>query len=174
MAIQVSLTEDDIMTGLRAFLLEVLPDGIEVVQGQDNRVAMPAGADFVVMTPARREQLSQTAHLYDPDAGTKEVSRSTSMHFQLDVYGPNGSDNTQVITTLFRDEYGFDYFAPCGLAPLYCDDGQQMPLVTGEEQWIQRWMTRGVLQTNLAVTVPQEFADEIEFELIEVDTLPSA
>lgn len=61
MAITVSLTEDQILTGLRAFLLAVLPDGIEVVQGQDNRVSMPAGANFVIMTPARREQLSQTA-----------------------------------------------------------------------------------------------------------------
>jgi hypothetical protein len=173
MAITVSLTEDQILTGLRAFLLAVLPDGIEVVQGQDNRVSMPAGANFVIMTPARREQLSQTAHTYDAQAETKEVGRSTGLHFTLDVYGPDGSDNTQVITTLFRDEYGFVFLAPYGLAPLYCDDGQQMPLVTGEEQWLQRWMMRGVLQTNLGVTVPQEFADQLTAHLIEADMLPS-
>ncbi len=156
-----SLTEDQIMTGLRMFLLDVLPDGIEVIQGQDNFVQMPPGADFVLMTPARREQLSQTAHQYDPDQQEKEVGRSTSLHFQLDIYGPNGSDNTQIITTLFRDEYGFDFFKAYGLAPLYCNDGSQMPLISGEKTYIQRWMTRGVLQTNLSVTLPQQFADTL-------------
>ncbi|WP_311271082.1 LIC_12616 family protein [Sphingobium sp. WCS2017Hpa-17] len=166
-AIPLSLTEDQIMEGLRAFILDVLPDGIEVVQGQDNFVNMPRGADFVMITPAARQLLSQTAHSYDAEEGEKEVSRSTSLHFQLDIYGPNGSDNTQIITTLFRDEYGFSFFKGHGIAPLYCDDGRQMPLVSGEKTYIQRWLTRGVLQTNLAVTVPQQFADKLITTLME-------
>ncbi|KAK0332368.1 hypothetical protein LTR94_025170 [Friedmanniomyces endolithicus] len=148
-----SITEDQIMTGLRAFILDVLPkdQGIEVVQGQDNGVPMPSAGDFVVMTPARRQQLSQTARAYDPDAGEKE----------LDTYGPNASDYVQIITTLFRDEYGFNFFKARGLAPLYCDDGAQMPLVSGEQTYIQRWTMHGLLQANLAVTVNQEFADTL-------------
>lgn len=161
MTFAVSLTEDAIMTGLRTFILAVLPTGVEVVQGQDNNVPLPAATDFVIMTPARREQLSQTAHAYDPVAGTNEISRSTSLHFQLDIYGPSGSDNAQLITTLFRDDYGFQFFKPYGLAPLYCDDGQQMPLVSDQKLWVQRWMMRGVLQTNLAISTPAEFADTI-------------
>lgn len=161
MSYTVSLTEDQIMGGLGDFIASVLPSGIQIVQGQDNGVPLPTSGDFVVMTPARREQLSQTAHSYDPVAGTLAISRSTSLHFQLDVYGPNASDNAQVITTLFRDDFGFQFFKPRGLAPLYCDDGQQMPLVSAEKQYIARWMMRGVLQTNLAISTPAEFADTI-------------
>lgn len=163
-----SLTEDAIMTALRAFIIGVVPDGVEVVQGQDNFVPMPAGADFIMMTPARREQLSQTATDYAPNDETKEISRSTGLHFQLDTYGPNASDNVQLVTTLFRDDYGFQFFKTYGLAPLYCDDGQQMPLVSGEQTWIQRWMMRGLLQTDLAVTVPAQFADTLITTLTEV------
>lgn len=169
MSYTLSLTEDQILTGLRAFLLDVVPPGVEVVQGQDNRVAMPPGANFIVMTPAQRVQLSTTATDYDPTAGTKEVSRSTSLHFQLDVYGPDGSDITQIITTLFRDAYGADFLAAYGLGPLYCDDGQQMPLVTGEDQWLQRWMMRGVLQTNLGVMIPATFSDQLDLSVIVAD-----
>lgn len=161
MSYPVSLTEDQIMTALRAFILAVLPTGVEVVQGQDNNVPLPSAADFVVMTPARREQMSQTSHDYDPVAGTKEISRSTSLHFQLDTYGPNASNNVQAITTLFRDDFGFQFLKPYGIAPLYCDDGQQMPLVSDQKLYIQRWMMRGVLQTNLAISTPAEFADTI-------------
>lgn len=157
-----SLSEDEIMTGLRAFVLDVMPAGVEAIQGQDNFVTMPAGTDFVVMTPAQRVQMSQTTHAYDPVSGNQEIARSTSLHFHLDTYGPNASDNIQVLTTLFRDDYGFQFFAPYGLAPLYCDDGQQMPLVSGEKTYIQRWLMRGVLQTNLDVTVPVQYADTLD------------
>lgn len=164
-----SLTEDQLLTALRAFILAVLPGGIEVVLGQDNRVPMPSAANFVVMTPARREQMAQTTHEYRPDADAEDVGRATSFHFQLDTYGPASSDNVQVISTLFRDAYGCSFFKPYDLAPLYCDDGQQMPLVSGEQQYIGRWMMRGVLQANVAVTVPMQFADSLITALLEVD-----
>lgn len=169
MTLPLSLTEEQILTGLRAFLLAVCPEGTEVVQGQDNRVPMPAAANFIVMTPAQRVQLSTTATEYDASAGTKEVSRSTSLHFQLDIYGPSASDITQVITTLFRDAYGAAFLADYGLGALYCDDGQQMPLVTGEDQWLQRWMMRGVLQTNLGVMIPATFSDQLDLSVIVAD-----
>lgn len=157
----VSPTEEAVLTALRAFLIDVLPDGVEVVQGQGNNVAMPAGGDFIVMTPASRMQMATTVTDYAPDDGEKEVDRSTGFAYQLDVYGPNGSDYTQVITTLLRDDYGCTFLKPYGIAPLYCEDGQQMPLVTGEQQYLNRWMMRGVLQANVAVTVPQQFADTL-------------
>jgi hypothetical protein len=167
MSFSLSITEDQIMTGLRAFILSVLPSGVEVIQGQDNQVPMPAGANFVVMTPAKREQLSQTEREYDPIGGTKSVARATSMQFQLDTYGDAASDNIQIITTLFRDDYGFQFFRAYGLAPLYCDDGQQMPLVSGEKTWITRWMMRGLLQADLAVSTDQQFASTLVTTLSE-------
>jgi hypothetical protein len=46
-------TQSDAATALRAFLLEVMPAGTEVVLGQPNQVPEPAGDNFVVMTPIR-------------------------------------------------------------------------------------------------------------------------
>lgn len=166
MSYPLSLTEDAIMTALRAFILSIMPAGFEAVQGQDNYVTMPAGSDFIIMTPAKRVQISQTTHDYTPpaigqDAGTEEIGRSTVLHFQLDTYGPSASDNIQVLTTLFRDDFGFQFFRQYGISPLFCDDGQQMPLVSGEKTYIQRWMMRGVLQTNLDVVIPVQFAENV-------------
>lgn len=164
---QISLTEDEILTALRAFLVNVLPDGIEVIQGQGNKVPMPAGDDFVVMTAASRMQMATSVTGWEPDGTTREVDRSTGFTYQLDVYGPGAADNAQVISTLLRDDYGCSFLAPYGLAPLFCDDGQQMPLVTGEQQYLARWMVRGTLQANLAVTVGQQFADRLFTTLLE-------
>lgn len=74
-----SLTEAQVLTALRSFLLSVLPSGTEVVRGQDNRVPEPGVANFVVMTP-----------LMQPRLGTNEVS-----YFD-DVF--TGSIGTGVLT----------------------------------------------------------------------------
>lgn len=151
------ITDDAIMTALRSFLIGVLPDGTEVVAGQANRVPEPASSDFVVMTPTGRMQLSTTRHNYNPLAQTNVVGRSNSITVQLDVYGPNSTDNAQVIATLFRDQYGCDALGP-NVQPLYCDDGRQMPLVNGEFQYQDRWTLNATLQANPAITIPQDSA----------------
>ena len=49
MTVSISVTDAQVMTALRSFLLSIIP-GIEVVRGQDNRVPEPAGPDFAVIT----------------------------------------------------------------------------------------------------------------------------
>ena len=46
--------QTDVFTALRSFLLGVLPNGVEVIKGQVNRVAEPQGSDFVVFWPLRQ------------------------------------------------------------------------------------------------------------------------
>lgn len=53
----------EIQAALRTALLAILPDGVEVIEGQDNNVAEPA-ADFVVMTVIRRERISTNVDTY--------------------------------------------------------------------------------------------------------------
>lgn len=169
-----SLTQRDVLAALRAFLLAILPAQTEVVQGQANRVPMPQDQNFVIMTPGRREQLGQTVHEWTaptapaPASGTDEITRSTALHIQLDVYGPTSADNAQIITTLLRDGYGFDFLTPFGLAPLYGEDPFQMPLVAGEQQWLQRWTIRIALHGTIAVSVAADFADTLITTLSEV------
>lgn len=158
------ITDDAIMAAMGGFLEAVLPDGVEVIQGQANRVPEPKSPDFVVMTDASRRQLSTTTHSYDPVAGTNAVGRSNALTIQLDVYGPNSSDNAQVIATLFRDAYGCEALGPA-IQPLYCDDGQQMPLVNGEFQYQDRWTLRATLQANPAITTPAQFASSVNLTL---------
>ena len=164
-----SISEDDIMTATRAFLLAVLPTGVEVIQGQQNLAPEPRGPNHIVMTPARREQLRATTHDYDGTANTNTITRSTGFHLTLDIYGPSASDNAQVVSTLLRDAYGCQFLAAYGIQPLYCDDGQQMPLVNGEFQYENRWMVRAVLQANPSVAVGAEFSDIVITTLTKAD-----
>ncbi len=163
-----SLTESASLTALRAFLLSVLPAGIEVIQGQDNRVPEPRHQNFVVMTPILRDRLETNVTTYHdgyPDApSVKSVLQPTRLTVQLDVHGPSGADHTQVITTLFRDPYAVDLFAASGLdlAPLYAGEPRQVPFLNEAQQVETRWSVDLVMQVNPVVTVPQDFTPALE------------
>lgn len=72
-----SPTQSQAQAALRAFLLAILPAGIEVVAGQDNRVPEPASDDFVVMTALWRRRLGTNIHRYADVAFTGSIVGTT-------------------------------------------------------------------------------------------------
>lgn len=172
----IDLTESAIFTGLRAFVLNVLTlPANQVVKGQANRVPMPSGSNFVVLTPSGRAQLATTVRSYRPSAlpapadGARDTQRQTRMDVQIDVYGPAAAENVQIISTLLRDMYGCDFLRAHNCQPLYCGDPRQLPLVTGEQQYLARWMLGATLQFNPTVSTSQQFADIVSVTLVETD-----
>jgi hypothetical protein len=163
-----SLSESQTLAALRSFLLAVLPDGTQVVAGLDNRVPEPIDTDFVVMTPVLRERLSTNVTMYragNPDAtGAKEVRQTTKLTVQLDIHGPAGADNAQLVTTLWRDGTACEALAATelDLAPLFANEARQIPFMNGEQQVEARWSVDLVMQVNPAITVPQDSAAALE------------
>ena len=51
-------SQSDVLTSLRAFLLDVLPSDTEVITAQPNRVPEPKSLNFVIMTPLRIDRLA--------------------------------------------------------------------------------------------------------------------
>lgn len=164
----ISITEDELMDVVGGFTTSILGN-IPVARGQDNRVPEPLGPNFVIITPILRRQLSTTRHENDDTINIIFVDRPTEAHLQIDIYGPISTDNAQIFTTLFRDSYGTEAMAGTGVQPLWCDDGRQMPLVNGEEQYEARWMINAVVQINPAVSTPAQFADTVTVDMIKAD-----
>lgn len=171
-ALPVSPTDDGVAGALRALLVSLFSDlaSNDIMQGQQNRTPMPTGPDFIIFVPDSRDRMSTSIREYDPTAKTRMTSHSTRVGFMVNFYGPNSTDNAQIFGTLFRDLYGCDFLAPYGVQPLWSDDGRQMPLVSGEEQYIDRWMVRTMMQANPTVVTSQQFADNVTVRLIEADS----
>jgi hypothetical protein len=163
------ISEDDIFTALRAFILAVLPTGVEVLITQQNRVPQPAGPNYVMMTATNRAFQSAPYHSYRAADGELDTIRSTAAGFQLDFYGPASSDYVQRFATLFRDDYAYEAMLGTGVVPLYCDDGTQMPLTNGEKQYEARWMVAVMVQVNPVVSTPMQFADKVAATIVKAD-----
>lgn len=171
----ISITEGNLFKALGDFLTSIVGD--IVVKGQVNRVPMPAG-DTVYMTPGASVQLATVVQTYT-DEGTTHTSnfkQSKQWAAQIDCYGASANDCAAAISTALRTIYACDFFKATGLEiqPLYATDPQQLPLVTGENQYLERWGLQAVLQYNPVITVTQEFADQLVIGLINVDaTFPA-
>jgi hypothetical protein len=170
--ITLSATESQALTALRMFLLQtVCPAGCEVVQGQQNRVAIPPGPDWVVMTPILRVRLATNVDEYtngNPD-GIRAVAASTRLDVQCNFYGPRASDTVQIFTTLFRSEVGVNAFLPSGVAPLYTSEPRNMSFVNDSSQYESGWSADASLNFVPVVSVPQDFTQDVEVDVISVD-----
>lgn len=104
-------------------------------------------------------------------AGAELLEQGGEWVFQLDVHGPLSGENAIVITTLFRDPYGFDTFAALSpaIAPLFADDPKQIPFIDAENQYEDRWVVEAHLQVNQTLSIPQQYMDDVEVNLIDVD-----
>lgn len=77
MTIPVSPTQAQINTALRAFLISILPTGVEVILGQQNRVPEPRANNFVVFTPILRDRLETNVDTYADCLFTGSISGTT-------------------------------------------------------------------------------------------------
>lgn len=238
MTASLDLTQTRILKAIGTFLADVLPSGVEVFVGQTNRVPEPKSANFVVMTPIRRDRIETNVDI-DVDvaftgsiagntmtvtaitlgtikagavvfgvgvtpgtkitalgtgtggAGTYQISpaqtlasrelscgamgatQPTNVVVQLDVHGPAGADNAQIISTLMRDGYAVQKFAEYGgdATPLLADEPRQLPFLNAEQQYEDRWVIEAMLQANPVVSVPQQFAAAAEVDLVDVDVV---
>jgi len=177
MTITVTVTEAEVFQALGNFLTQILPAGTAIVRGQVNRVPEPQGTDFVVMWPILTTRLEYNTDTYDSTAQTKSMLQPVQMDIQLDVHGPSSADNSQIITTLMRDEYGTQSFtdicaaigAGIEIQPLFCGNRSQMPFMDGEQQVEERWIIQVSLQANPVVVVPQQSALAVAVQLVSVD-----
>jgi hypothetical protein len=172
-ALPPSITQSQVQTALRGFLLGVLPSGVEIIEGLDNRVSEPSATDFVVMTPLLRDRVELNSTTWSGTAPTTlSISQPTLVSMQLDVHGPNSAENAQTISTLFRDETGVSAFVASGydVTPLYAESPKLIPFKNAEDQIEFRYVVDVAMQANIVISPAQDFANQLSVTTIEVDT----
>lgn len=171
MSATIDIKQDDIATALRAFLLHTLPDGTQVVAGQQNHVPLPQGP-VVVITPLMQTAMDVPVTVYDRNKGSAGKQQAKDWRVQLDIYGDNAADMAAMLATVFRADVPFDWLAEHGYAvrPLYAEDPRNMAFVNDAMNYEARWMLEVHLQANPITALPQQFAQSLHVGLVEVDT----
>lgn len=154
------MTPDQAVVAVANFLRPLMPVATTIVQGQANAVPAPKPPSIVI-TPVGKPQYTTTrvtsgGSLSQIDTYLQPVI----LQLQLDFYGKDAGNMSGVANTMLRSGYAVENF-PSGVAPLYCSDAIQSPLITGEKQYEARWIITLSLQYNASVTVGQESFIEV-------------
>lgn len=142
----------EIFTQIGTLLQGLFPD-VEIVQGLQNRVAMPTGP-FINMTALRQARIATNETTYN-GVDEKTLTNFKRFDVQIDFYGPDMADAANTFETVFRDEYAVDKMGPL-VTPLYCSDAMQAPLTNEEKQYEQRWIVTASVEFNPDVALPQD------------------
>jgi len=158
-----SIAIDSVFDALGAFI-QPFVGTTQIIRAQVNRVAMPSGS-FVELTEIASTDLEVPRQWYDHDNQERDIIGPKRLTIQADFYGESAGDWCAAVKTVWRTPYTVAQF-PVGIAPLYCDDGQEVPLVTGEEQYERRWALTMSLQYNPIVIVPQQSAEVLSMNIL--------
>ena len=159
-----SIAIDSVIDALKAFIQPFVGSN-PIIRAQVNRVPMPL-TGFVVLTELLEVDLETPSTELDSANDQLTITAPTQINVQVDFYGPSAGDQCKAVKTVFRSVYSPAQF-PDGIKPLYCSDGLQSPLISGEEQWESRFTITASLQYNPVVVVPQQSANALsvnEFE----------
>ena len=159
-----SIALDTVFDALGAFIQPFVGTA-QVIRAQVNRVAMPVGA-FVELTEVASTDLEVPRSYYEGINFQSDIIGPKRLTVQVDFYGPSAGDWCAAVKTVWRTSYTVAQF-PLGIAPLYCDDGQEIPLITGEEQYERRWELTMSIQYNPVVVVPLQSADTLSVNILD-------
>ncbi len=172
MTLTVSPKLDDVYAAVRAFILGIIPlDADHVVKGNQNRNATPIGP-FAILNIVTQKRIRTNVDTWDttiPDPAGIVREQGVWLEMQVDLYGPDSGDWAAIFTTMFRDDYGCLALAP-NCQPLHADDPTRAPLVTGEQQYLDRWIVRAQIQYNPVVSTIDQFADTVTIDVIDAIT----
>lgn len=162
MGLTVSITLQNVFQALGTFIVQVLPPSVAVIQLPVNRVAMPpVSPGFVGMTAVLQSRIMTNLDKWSPSAVNPtaiDIEQAIKLSVQLDCYGATAADWAVILSTVLRDEFAVTALAP-SLVPLYTDAPRFAPLVSGEEQYEERWIVQAFMQYNPVVSTSMQFAN---------------
>jgi hypothetical protein len=126
--------------------------------------------------------ISQTIPSQPQAAGSQQTLIENDIKVQIDVHGPNSTNNAAIISNMLQDEAACESFATTLASlgytgndtilvqPLYCADPQQRPFLNENDQIEYRWSIDAHIQANQTIFgIPQQFAATLQPQMIEVD-----
>jgi hypothetical protein len=154
-----SITTDQIITQLATFLQQFAP-GADIVRAAINRASLPTDP-CMVLNEISSEAIETPTATYDYINGNVIFEEPAMVGIQVDIYGEYSADVSKAIHTTFKTIWAVDQFAGTYITPLYSDTPKRVPLVTGEQQYLDRWMLVAYLQVDATITVGQGYFNTV-------------
>lgn len=164
--------KQNIQKAIRDMLLEFTDcPSNNIFAGYSNKVELPQSNNYIVFTvlnPVR------TGTPIIVNESTSEYGRVTSyqdfrLEVQIDFYGDFAFDRANDIINISRTDFLCSFFKPYNIQPIACDDARNLTGVSGENEYVERWMVSLEIDYRDAVSVSQEVFNTAELNIFETE-----
>lgn len=160
-----ALTVSSISYGVIKVGAQVFGDGVAA----DTRIISGSGLNWQV---SKSQNLSSRVL----SSGARAMQQGADCVLQLDFHDAGdgvASDLVQIVSTTYRDAFAAQWFKEhhpdLPIAPLYCENPRQAPFINESLQYEWRWILETHLQVDQTVSMPQQYADVVDVDVISVD-----
>lgn len=161
----------DVLGAVYDFLTEYI--GAEnIVRGWQNRSALPADVDYVVLTLINAERTGTNTHKSDPESETETISMLNHYSVQVDFCGDDETEVMQLaakLVLLARDGLAVDFFNGKGMSCRYADDPRSVPFTNDQNQWTMRYSVTLHLAAWENVELASDYFGSVNVQIENVD-----
>ena len=161
--------KQSIQLGIREMLkryTNCLP--VNILAGFNNHVQLPPNNDYIIFTilnPVR----------YGTPRVVTTIHGNTSYQtyripVQIDFYGDLAFDRANDIINISRTEFLCQFVEPYGIQPIACDEAQNLTGISGEQEYVDRWMVRLEVDYQDAVSDSQDSFNTAELNKLETES----
>lgn len=139
--------------------------------GYSNKVELPQSNDYIVFTVLNPVRTGTPIIRNESTATEGKVTsyQDFRLTIQIDFYGNFAFDRANDIINISRTDFLCSFFAPYNIQPIACDDARNLTGVSGEDEYVERWMVSLEIDYRDAVSVSQEVFNTAELNIFETE-----
>ena len=139
----------------------------KILSGYNNHVQLPSDNDYIVFTVLNPRR-------YGTPLVRTNINGNTSYQdfrceIQIDFYGNFAFDRACDIINISRTEFLCEFLSKYGVQPIFVDEAQNLTGISGEKEYVERWMVRLEIDYRDAVSVSQDWFNTAELNIFETE-----
>ena len=139
----------------------------KILAGYNNHVQLPADNNYIIFTILNPVRYDTPRVVVDRN-GFKSY-QDFRCEVQIDFYGDFAFDRACDIVNISRTEFLCEFLKPYGIQPIACEEAQNLTGVSGEMEYVERWMTRLEFDYQDAVSGNQDWFNTAELNIFETE-----
>ena len=165
--------KQDIQYGIREMLKKYTNcSANNILAGYNNHVELPSDNDYIIFTVLNPYRYGTPRVVVGIDKNNKGYTTSYQTYrvqVQIDFYGNLAFDRANDIINISRTEFFCEFLKPYGIQPIACDEARNLTGVSGEREYVERWMVNLEIDYEDAVTDSQDSFNTVNLNIFETE-----
>ena len=142
-----------------------------IFAGYGNRVELPQSNNYIVFTVLNPRRTGTPIVRNESTALQGKVTsyQDFRLEIQIDFYGDFAFDRANDIINISRTDFLCSFFEPYNIQPIACEDARNMTGISGEDEYVERWMVSLEIDYRDAVSVSQEVFNTVDLNIFETE-----